>query len=73
MKEVKVVVSTTRESLGLDECFAALTTQLTHAIDALDDIKSLKPARKELKRYRTAIGAIQRQVQLYEKDRKYRA
>jgi len=70
MKETKIDVVPNPAQLGLDTCFETLVANLTHAIDTLDDIKVLKPARKELKKYRLAIAAIQRQVRLYEKDNK---
>ncbi len=68
MKEVKKAGGKRSADLDLDSTFKSLEENLTHLIDTLDDIKALKPARKELKRYRTAICALQRQVRLFEKE-----
>lgn len=68
MKEARKAVERQNSGLGLDACFEGLQEQLTRAIESLDGIKSLKSARKELKKYRLAISAIKRQVKLYEKD-----
>lgn len=68
MKESKKSVSSRSISLGLDAQFLTLESQLSHVIDTIDGIKPLKPARKELKKIRLAVAALQRQIQLYEKD-----
>jgi hypothetical protein len=70
MKDAKKTVAETSSSLGLGECFSALEQHLSHAIETIDEIKVLKPARTELKKYRLAIAAIERQIKLFEKDRR---
>ena len=60
MKEIKKTSGKSSDTLGLDSCFDALEQNLSLAIDTLDDVKSLKSARKELKNYRLAISAIRR-------------